>query len=125
MTKRLLFFPFLLFCFIQTHGQDNAIQVGESDLYVAKYDELNKMERFQAISTCGKKGEGWHLPSVDEMLTIQPFALQLGLDPKLSYWTNTPVLGTTKFYDYNFENNKTHKSSGSSKRYVRCVYKEK
>lgn len=53
-------------------GADNRTDGAENMALVARYIEENNLswEDFPAFKWCRDKGEGWYLPSIDELLTI-------------------------------------------------------
>ena len=53
-------------------GADNRTDGAENMVRVARYIEENNLswEDFPAFKWCRDKGEGWYLPSIDELLTI-------------------------------------------------------
>ncbi|MCQ2286616.1 MAG: hypothetical protein MJZ76_07055 [Bacteroidales bacterium] len=112
--------------FAKVNAQDipaNVIKVSGTDkLYVAQNDELGTMDRASAISICAKKGNGWHLPSVEEISLVQPNILNYGLSG-VWYWTTTGSADKSLYFlEYNPVLNEVNSEKYSAKRMVRCFW---
>ncbi len=104
---------------------ENAVAVPDHEnLYVCSTDEMGKSERSSAVGICSRKGEGWRLPTVQEMEIMYAYYLYLNLAEN-SYWTSDRDWDKLKFYTYNFKNGKKSLAESTAKRLVRCVWEKK
>lgn len=97
--KKLLLFPFLFitcFCFAQSAndiiGKPNKI----GNLLVAQYDFPEEMGSIEAEKVCKKLGNGWRLPSLNELKFIYKSSVRqnvAGFDMKRIYWSSTVYTG--------------------------------
>ena len=85
----------LLFSFSKTNAQSgiigNPIKIG--NIEVTQYDFPNRMKWDDANRTCLNLGEGWRLPTKDELNTLYNNKNQIGnlQDPYLAYWSSTEI----------------------------------
>lgn len=116
----------------QTHPENDATNVptntiavpDHENMYVCVTDEPVKMTRSAAVGICNRKGDGWRLPTVQEMEIMYAYYLYLNLAEN-SYWTSDRDWDKLKFYTYNFKNGKKSLAESTAKRLVRCVWKKK
>ena len=110
---------------IETKIPENAVAVPDHEnLYVCNTDEIGKSERSSAVGICSRKGEGWRLPTIQEMEIMYAYYLYLNLAEN-SYWTSDRDWDKLKFYTYNFKNGKKSLAESTAKRLVRCVWEKK
>jgi hypothetical protein len=92
----------LLFSFSKTNAQSgiigNPIKIG--NIEVAQYDFPNRMKWDDANRTCLNLGEGWRLPTKDELNTLYNNKNQIGnlQDPYLAYWSSTEINNNIAWY---------------------------
>jgi hypothetical protein len=85
----------LLFSFSKTNAQSsiigNPIKIG--NIEVAQYDFPNRMKWDDANRTCLNLGQGWRLPTKDELNILYNNKNQIGnlQDPYLAYWSSTEI----------------------------------
>jgi hypothetical protein len=96
--KKLILIPFLhfiCFCFAQDAKQiiGNPVKIG--NLLVAEKDFPREMGSYEAFKVCKKLGNGWRLPSIDELKLIYKSALKKNVanfSMKCYYWSGTPYI---------------------------------
>ena len=92
----------LLFSFSKSSAQSsiigNPIKIGSIE--VAQYDFPNRMKWDDANRTCLNLGEGWRLPTKDELNTLYKNKNQIGnlQDPYLAYWSSTEINNNIAWY---------------------------
>lgn len=123
--KKTLFFTALLLCTVISKAQNipaGAVLVpGTKALYVAAYDEPSKMMRAPAICACAIKGDGWRLPTVNELQIIYSHRYEMDF-AESTYWTGEKVNGDFRFYALNFRNGKLSEAKFDRYYFVRCVW---
>lgn len=119
-----LFLGFFLLVGVRLYGQDTPPYgttpvTGANGLYVFSYDEPEKMNRPEAVCACQNKGDGWRLPTLNE---LQVMASQnAGLTEGKTYWTMDKVVGKLDFYAVTSDG-KVKKCAFSDKNSIRCVW---
>lgn len=92
---------------------------GSNNLYLFSYDEPEKLNRPDAVCACQNKGNGWRLPTLNELQVIA--SQNVGLTAGNTYWTMDKVVGKLEFYAVS-SNGKVKKCSYSDKNAIRCVW---
>ena len=92
---------------------------GSNNLYLFSYDETEKLNRPDAVCACQNKGNGWRLPTLNELQMIA--SQNVGLTAGNTYWTMDKVVGKLEFYAVS-SNGKVKKCSYSDKNAIRCVW---
>lgn len=92
---------------------------GSNNLYLFSYDEPEKLNRPDAVCACQNKGNGWRLPTLNELQVIA--SQNVGLTAGNTYWTMDKVVGKLEFYAVS-SNGKVKKCAYSDKNTVRCVW---
>lgn len=91
----------LLF-FGKTNAQSNIIgnPIKIGNLQVTQFDFPNRMKWDDANRTCLNLGEGWRLPTKDELNTLYNNKNQIGnlQDPYLAYWSSTEINNNIAWY---------------------------
>jgi hypothetical protein len=93
--KKLLLLPLLLvtcFCFAQDAKEiiGNSIKIGS--LEIAQYDFPKEMKWEDALKACNDLGEGWRLPTKDELNELYKNKDKIGgfaTSTLSSYWSST------------------------------------
>jgi hypothetical protein len=80
----------ILLVFITCQGFSQSVKVPEIGLEVMTED-LNKitMGWYEAKKACDSLGNGWRLPSIDELEKIYSFKNEIGDFQKRFYWSST------------------------------------
>jgi hypothetical protein len=114
------FFIFLVF--ISFQGFSQSVKLPEIGLEVMTKD-LGEMNWYNAIKACDTLGDGWRLPSKDELLKIYKFKEKIGIFEKSLYWSSTPFGdGYPKFAWYvSFTSGGVESSNKDYAWYVRAV----
>ena len=104
--KKLLFIPFLFACFMgmgQTAASLNVIgkPIKIGNLKIAQHDFRDQMNWFDAQAACAKLGDGWRLPTKQELNRWYPELKKL-LDGS-KYWSSTES-GTNYAWSQGFGN---------------------
>ena len=92
----------ILFSFSKTIAQSsvigNPIKIG--NIEVAQHDFTYRMKWNDANQTCLNLGEGWRLPTKDELKILYINKNQIGnlQDPYLAYWSSTEVDNNIAWY---------------------------
>jgi len=92
---------------------------GNNNLYLFSYDEPEKLNRPDAVCACQNKGNGWRLPTLNELQVIA--SQNVGLTARNTYWTMDKVVGKLEFYAVS-SNGKVKKCSYNDKNTIRCVW---
>jgi hypothetical protein len=92
----------LCFFFIKTSAQSNVIgtPIKIGNIEVAQYDFPNRMKWIDANRTCLNLGQGWRLPTKDEIQILYNNKNQIGnlQDPYLAYWSSTEIDNNIAWY---------------------------
>ena len=97
--KKLLLFPFMFitcFCFAQLANDIIGKPIKIGNLLVAQYDFPEEMGSIEAEKVCKKLGNGWRLPSLNELKSIYKSSVRQNLarfDMKRIYWSGTLYAG--------------------------------
>lgn len=119
-----LFLGLFLMVGIRLYGQETPPYgtkpvAGANGLYLFSYDEPEKLNRPDAVCACQNKGDGWRLPTLNEMQVLA--SQNVGLTAGNTYWTMDKVVGKLEFYAVS-ANGKVKKSAFSDKNTIRCVW---
>jgi len=109
--KKLLTFPMLFICFsviCQTSYSINIIGNPKryGSLYIAQYDFPELMNSKDAKKACESLGDGWRLPTIDELESIYKNKDLAKNFQKKVYWSSTKIDtydSKSGFIVYNFE----------------------
>lgn len=119
-----LFLGFFLLVGVRLYGQDTPPYgtmpvAGANGLYIFSYDEPEKLNRPEAVCACQNKGDGWRLPTLNELQVIA--SQNAGLTEGKIYWTMDKVVGKLDFYAVTSDG-KVKKCAFSNKNTIRCVW---
>lgn len=119
-----LFLGFFLLVGVRLYGQDTPPYgtkpvEGANGLYFFSYDEPEKLNRPDAVCACQNKGDGWRLPTLNELQVIA--SQNAGLTAGNTYWTIDKVVGKLEFYAVS-SNGKVKTCTFSDKNTIRCVW---
>ncbi len=92
---------------------------GANGLYLFSYDEPEKLNRPDAVCACQNKGDGWRLPTLNELQVLA--SQNAGLTTGNTYWTMDKVVGKLDFYAVS-ANGKVKTCAFSDKNSIRCVW---
>ena len=92
---------------------------GANGLYLFSYDEPEKLNRPDAVCACQNKGDGWRLPTLNELQVLA--SQNAGLTAGNTYWTIDKVVGKLEFYAVS-SNGKVKTCTFSDKNTIRCVW---
>jgi hypothetical protein len=114
---------FILLVFISFQGfsqmKIKSVKLKKINLEVMKTD-LGKMTWVDANKACEKLGEGWRLPTIDELKKIYSLKDKIGGFNNDYYWSITETEFTLALY-FNFFNGTEKDSKEDSTGYVRAV----
>ena len=89
--KKLLIIP-MLFMYSMVIGQSKKIignPIKIENLEVAQHDFPNRMTGDDAKAACAKLGEGWRLPTKDELAVMYRYKDKIGGFANVYYWRST------------------------------------
>ena len=91
--KTLIFIPFFFICSIVMAQSSNIIgtPVKIGNLEVAQRDFPNRMEWNAAVKACSDLGNGWRLPTRDELNLLYVNREKIGYFANNDYWSSTEV----------------------------------
>ena len=78
----------ILLVFISYNGFTQSIKLKEIGLQVMTKD-LGEMTWYEAREACADLGDGWRLPTLDELKKIYPLIDKIGGFKKTTYWSKT------------------------------------
>src|SRR5574344_80894 len=90
------------------------------DLYTTKADEPGKYTWTQAKGRCSQKGNGWYLPSKEELNSMYNQKEEIGGFSGNYYWGSTEYSSSNAWSQY-FANGSQHNDYKSDSDRVRCV----
>ena len=103
---------------------DLALKLKDSPITLGKLDvlgqDLGKMKWDEAVKTCKEIGEGWRLPSKDELNTIYENKDSIGGLVSFEYWS-ADEYDFHNAWTQNIDNGKEEELSKTSKHFVRAV----
>ena len=119
-----LFLGFFLLVGVRLYGQVSPPYgtkpvEGANGLYLFSYDEPEKLNRPDAVCACQNKGDGWRLPTLNELQVLA--SQNAGLTAGNTYWTMDKVVGKLDFYAVS-ANGKVKTYAFSDKNSIRCVW---
>ena len=119
-----LFLGFFLLVGVRLYGQVSPPYgtkpvEGANGLYLFSYDEPEKLNRPDAVCACQNKGDGWRLPTLNELQVLA--SQNAGLTAGNTYWTIDKVVGKLEFYAVS-SNGKVKTCTFSDKNTIRCVW---
>ena len=93
-------------------------------LYIAQYDFPQLMNSKDAIKACESLGDGWRLPTIDELELINKNKDLAKIFQKKVYWSSTkiyPYFSNSGFIVYNFEEGYTFNVGMNNLNLVRAI----
>ena len=92
---------FILLVIISFKGFSQSVKIPEIGLEVMTEDlSKSKMGWYQAKKACDSLGDGWRLPTIDELEKIYKFKKKIGDFKKNYYWSSTETTNTSAWYIY-------------------------
>ena len=90
-------------------------------LEIAENDFPKPMGWDEATAECSNLGDGWRLPTIEELKTILNFNKTKipNLNDKYNYWSSTEHVGSTAWF-FNFNVEQAY-NSGKPRNYARAV----
>lgn len=114
---------FIILVHLSFSGLSQSVKIGKCDsLEVMKID-LGKMTCDEARKACEKLGDGWRLPTIEELHFMYNKRDEIGGFKDGFYWSGTEGDNVNAWY-FNFTNGVTNDGFGSTKDdafYVRVV----
>ena len=95
-----------------------SIKIG--NLEIAQYDFPDKMNLNDAKKACADLGEGWKLPSQDELNYLYENKVAIGGFASVYYWSSTEFDGSFAWFQY-FDDGFQGFSNKASTAYVRAI----
>ena len=95
-----VFFILLVFIYIQGFSQES-VKLGGIGLEVMTKD-VGKMNWVDAKEACKGFGDGWRLPTIDELKKIYKYKDFIGGFKDAYYWSSTEVNINPDLYVWNF-----------------------
>lgn len=91
---------FILLLYISFQGFSQSVKVPEIGLEVMTKD-LGQMNWENAKKSCADLGDGWRLPTIQELRKIYPLRYKIGGFLQVPYWSSTDgVTNTAWFYGF-------------------------
>lgn len=109
-----------LFSQSDTHPYGTQLVPESNGLYIFSFDEPEKLSRPEAVCACNGKGDGWRLPTLNELQVIA--TQKVGLNAGNTYWTMDKVVGKLEFYAVSADDAKVKKIAYNEKNSIRCVW---
>ncbi len=122
MKNLLCFFLLFFICLCKSQSPSEIIgkpiQIG--NLEIAQYDFPNKMNWYDAKEVCSKLGEGWRLPTKEELDFLFENKEKIGGFSKKHYWSSSENFGEFA-WKQRFKNGNQHFFYEQFKCIVRAV----
>ena len=107
--KKILLLPLLLvscFCFSQDAKEIIGKPIKIGNLQIAQYDFPNDMNWYDARKACAALGNGWRLPTKDELNILYQNKDKIGGFSSTNYWSSTEhdnLDAWRQDFDYGFQ----------------------
>jgi formylglycine-generating enzyme required for sulfatase activity len=123
--KKLLIIPMLFACYIgMSQAIDSAWIIGKpirvEQLLVAQNDFANRMDWYDAKKACAALGNGWRLPTMQELYDLYQNRDKIGSFASGSHWSSTEDLNNYAWGQV-FYNGLQLDFNKSNPNYVRAV----
>ncbi len=99
-------------------GKPPLLKIG--NLEIAPNDFPSDMNWQDAKNACEKLGNGWRLPSKDELNILYKNKDKIGGFANTTYWSSTESYGSNAWYQF-FYNGKQFYSNKTNSTYVRAI----
>lgn len=136
--KKIVSILFVILCFITlSFAQDNqqetrdpnapknTIKIPGTEIYVRGSDEAARMPYDVAKNACACKGDGWRLPTIEELKIIYDYNAMVGNFSREYYWAYDRKIYSGRFYNLNFKNGRISDEKVGENNKVRCIWSSK